>query len=139
MSLPLALAGDPQDLLLDSSNDLVIVNGDLAFSFGIAAVAQACRIAIQIFAGEWFLNLDVGIPYWQTILAQKPEVAVPAAQIAFRGELEAVQGVLDVPLCSVIYVGATRQLQVTWQVTTGLGDTPVDTIAISIATGVLAA
>lgn len=137
MALPLALAGNPQDLMLDNSNDLVIQNGDLVFIYGIAAVAQACRITIQIFAGEWFLNLDVGIPYWQSILAQKPEIAVPAAQIAFRAELEAVQGVLDVPLCAVVYTGATRLLTVTWQVTTGLGDTPVDSINISIATGVL--
>jgi len=129
MALP--LQSDPRDLLLGSDNDLVI-GKDLSFTSGVQAVAQSCRIALQMFAGEWFLNLDVGIPYWDEILGQKPAVAIPAAELAFRDALRNVVGVLSIPVLTVQYVGATRALNVTWQVSTVFGDTPVDTLAITV-------
>ena len=83
-----------------------------------------------MFAGEWFLDLDAGIPYWQSILAQKPAIAVAAARAAFRKELLLCDGVLEVLRFDVAYVGATRGLSVTWQVRTALGNTPADSIAL---------
>lgn len=125
------LSDEPRDLLLDGDNDLVITT-DLQFSRGIAAVAQSCRIALQMFAGEWFLDLDAGIRYWEDILAQKPHIAVAAAKVEFRRELLAVSGVLRVLKLDALYNTDTRALNVTWQVLTSLGETPVDTIALSI-------
>lgn len=128
------LSTTPRDLLLDDNNDLV-VGTDLSFSRGIQAVVQSIRIALQMFAGEWFLNLDAGIPYWQSILGKKPGVAIQAANQAFRAELEAADGVLKVLRCDVAYDGSTRTLSVKWQVSTALGDTPVDTIALAVGGG----
>ena len=133
MTLPLST--NPRDLLLGPDNDLVVTT-DLQFAYGIQAVAQSCRIAIQMFAGEWFLNLDAGIPYWQAILGFKPAVAIAAAQIAFRTMLLSVDGVVDVLVLNITFDGATRAMNVQWQVSTALGDTPVDTIALTIATGI---
>ena len=129
MALP--LQSDPRDWLLDSNNDLV-VGKDLSFSTGVQAVAQSCRIALQMFEGEWFLNLDVGIPYWDQILAQKPAAAIAAAKLAFYDALRGVVGVLDIPLLQVEYVGATRAMNITWQVSTVFGDTPVDTLSLTV-------
>jgi hypothetical protein len=88
------LLTDPIDLLLDDNNDLVFRDGDLVFSTGIEAVVQACRIVMQMFRGEWFLNLDAGLPYWESILGQKPAVAIQAATMYIRRELELVDGVV---------------------------------------------
>jgi hypothetical protein len=125
------LANEPRDLLLGPDNDIVITT-DLQFSRGIQAVVQSCRIALQLFAGEWFLDLDAGIPYWQSILAQKPDVAKKAAAIAFRSALLNVAGVLSVSKLEVEYAGATRKLTIKWQVQTALGETPADTIALAV-------
>lgn len=130
--MPQILIDEPRDWLLGPDNDLVIENGDFVFARGLDAVAQECRIAIQMFAGEWFLDLDAGIPYWQEILGFKPEAAIRAAQVAFTAELLAVQDVISVPLLDVKYVGATRTLNVRWQVKTVLGETPPDTIALAV-------
>lgn len=127
MALP--LSDEPRDLLLGDDNDLVITT-DLQFTKGITAVAQSCRIALQMFAGEWFLDLDAGIPYWDSILAQKPDVAIKAARIAFRSELLTSDGVIDVLKLGVTYDGDTRTMSITWQVLTALGETPVDSIAV---------
>lgn len=129
--MPLPLTNEPRDLLLDENNDLVVTT-DLQFSRGIQAVTQSCRIALQLFQDEWFLDLDVGLPYWQSILAQKPSVAIAAARIFIARELRLVDGVLDILKLLVTYDGANRKLVVNWQVSTGYGDTPPDTIALAI-------
>lgn len=129
------LITDPVDLLLDDTNDLVIEDGDLVFTRGIDAIVQQCRVRLQMFQGEWFLNLDVGIPYWQSILGQKPNVAIQAARIFFRRELQSVDGVDKVTKLDISYAGATRALNITWQVSTVFGDTPVDVIDLRVTTG----
>lgn len=128
----LPLTDEPRDLLLDNQNDLVIVNGDFALARGIDAVVQSCRIAIQMVAGEWFLDQDAGIPYWTAILAFKPAVAVRSAQIAINAELLRVVGVIQVTKLDVSFSGVSRALTITWQVKTGSGETPPDTIALAI-------
>lgn len=129
--MPLPLTNEPRDLLLGPDNDLVITS-DLAFSRGIAAVAQSCRIALQMVQGEWFLDLEVGIPYWEEILAQKPLIAIEASRVAFRRELLSIEGVIDVSKLDITYERSTRTMTVVWQVLTGLGETPLDTIALEI-------
>src|SRR5687768_16017759 len=102
------LETDPIDLLDDDDNKIVFENGDLVFSTGIQAIVQQCRIAMQMFQGEWFLNLDAGLPYWESILGQKPTTAMQAAQIYVRRELELVDGVVEVLKLETIYVRETR-------------------------------
>lgn len=129
------LITDPIDLLIDDTNDLVFVNGDLQFSRGVDAIVQQCRISLQMFQGEWFLDLDAGIPYWQSILGSKPAVALSAARIYMRRELELVPGVAKVLRMDVSYTGSSRTLTANWQVSTVFGDTASDEIALRIATG----
>jgi hypothetical protein len=131
MSQPLNT--EPRDLLLDATGNLVIENGDLVLVRGIDGVAQSCRIALQMFEEEWFLDLDVGIPYFQEILGHKADVAVRAAAVAFTAELLAVSGVIAVTQMDVEQVPRTRGLKVTWRVRTDLGDTPADTINLGVA------
>lgn len=129
--MPLPLTNEPRDLLLDDDNDLVVTT-DLAFSRGVDAVTQSCRIALQMVQGEWFLDMEVGIPYWENILAQKPLIAIEASRVAFRNELLSIEGVIDVTKMEITYERTTRTMTVDWQVLTGLGETPADTIALEI-------
>lgn len=124
------LETDPRDLLLDKYNDLVITD-DLQWSKGIPGVMQECRIRLQMFKGEWFLNLLVGIDYWGQILGQKPAVAIAAAGAQFTAALLSIPDVLDVTKMDVTYDGATRTLTVKWSVRCLFGNTPVDTLSIT--------
>lgn len=58
------------DILLDPrTNDVVYVNGGAPVTRSQQnVVAQRLKITLQTFLGEWFLNLDTGIPYFQQIL-----------------------------------------------------------------------
>lgn len=125
------LIDEPRDLLLGPDNDLVITD-DLQFTAGLAAIAQDCRIAMLMFQGEWFLDLDAGIPYWQSILGQKTTVAKKAAAIAIRSALLAVDGVQEVTKLEVS-VDVSRRMKVKWQVRCAFGETPADTIVLRIA------
>jgi len=131
------LINDPVDLLLGTDNDAVIVNGEFQFARGIAGVAQLIRIAIQMVAGEWFLNLDAGIRYLendhvtaqQAILAQKPSVV--KARKEFRAAILGVPGVNEIKYLDVTFTSKTRTLNVSWQVTTTFGDTVADSLSKS--------
>ena len=116
--------------MIDESNDLVVTNGDLSFVRGLSSIAQECRIAVQMFAEEWFLDLDKGIPYLQSILGQRSSVAVLIVKKEFRKTLLVVDGVLSIAVLDAAFDSATRVLTVTWQVRTELGDTPVDTLPV---------
>lgn len=53
-------------------NDLSITNGDIALCDDENhAIAQALKICLKTFAGEWFLDENVGLPYMTHILGQK--------------------------------------------------------------------
>lgn len=127
----MALDTDPRDLKLDRQNDLVITT-DLQWTRGVDAVMQDCRIVLQMFQGEWFLNRAAGIPYWGRILRERPDVAQRAAREIFYDKLRNVESVVEVLLLDVQYIGALRTLTVRWKVRCEFGDTPVDTVNINV-------
>lgn len=131
----MALETDPVDLLVDDDNDIVFENGDLVLSTGIEAITQQCRIVMQMFQGEWFLNLDAGLPYWDQILGQKPNIAIQAATIYVRRELMLVDGVVDILKLETTFDKTSRRLTISWQVDTEFGETPVDEIQLRVTTG----
>jgi hypothetical protein len=123
------LSTDARDFLVGPDGDIVVTT-DFVFSRGVPAVVQSCRIKLMMFAGEWFLNLDAGIPYWQEILAKKPAVAIAAAKVAFREALESVDGVDKVLQLSVTFA-AVRTLNISWQVRTAFGDSTVQSTDVT--------
>ena len=75
------------NLLLDDDTwDLVLENGNLVVSSGYDACRQAVHQRLRFFAGDWFADESVGIPYWQRILGKKnPDVA--AIREVFRSAI----------------------------------------------------
>src|SRR4051794_5630296 len=112
--MPLPLLDEPRDLKLGDDNDLVIFGGDLLLARGVDAVAQECRIAVQMFAEEWFLDLDAGIPYLQDILAHTARGIQLVAKREYRDELLKVDGVLEIVRLDAVFDDTTRTLTITW-------------------------
>ncbi len=129
------LVTDPIDLLLDANGDLDFSSGGPVFSSGIDGVAQAIRIRLLMVAGEWFLNLDAGMPYYErpgipatkAILAQKFNPG--RVTRIFRDELLDTPGVKSVETLTVAFDGRTRTLSVAWTVTTDFGDSVSDSLS----------
>ena len=59
------------DLLLDRDHDLALVGGDLALATEERQqVAQHIKQRLLAIQGEWFLDLSVGLPWFNTILGK---------------------------------------------------------------------
>lgn len=124
------LVTDNVDFLLGPDNDLVITNGQLQFATGVAGVAQLISIACQMVRGEWFLDLNRGIPLLQNatvtaaqaIAGQQPNIA--KARAAYKAVILGVNGTDPASLViNLSYDGPTRALSVNWTVGTIFGDT----------------
>jgi len=109
---------DPIGLLLDENGDLV-VTADLQFSSGLDAIAQGIRIRILTFRGEWKLNLDTGVPYYQDLLGQRFDQV--KAHAAFRNAISSTPGVSEISSLAASFNGRTRTMSVSWSVQTIFG------------------
>jgi len=60
------------DLLLnEDTNDLVFINGDCPVTQKLTdVVSQRLKITLYTFLGEWFLDTDIGVPYFQQIFGK---------------------------------------------------------------------
>lgn len=126
---------DPIDLLLGTDGDIVIANGDVSFSTGLAAKAQQARIAMQSVKGEWFINPDEGIPYWErdnvpaseALLGQRFDRLKCLA--AYRDALETVPDITITKL-TVDFSNSGRTLSVAWAISCEFGDTDLSTLIV---------
>lgn len=102
------------DLLLDDDGDLSLVNGDFAWADGAQRVAQAVRVRLLYFLGEWFLDVSLGVPWYESILVKSPNLAHVAT--IMRGRIADTLGVDEVTSLELDLSG--RTLSVTWAATT---------------------
>ena len=60
------------DILLDvDTHDLVFINGETPVTPTIrTSVAQRLKIMLQTFLGEWFMDIDSGVPYFESIFGK---------------------------------------------------------------------
>lgn len=128
------LRTDPIDIALGPDGDLDLSSGGLAFTRGLPAIAQGCRIALQMFAGEWFLDPTAGMPWLPNqhvredaaLLGGKFDVGKTIA--AARRALLAVPGVASVPSLSAEFDGPTRTVSIAFAARSSFGDTVTDVV-----------
>jgi len=124
------MSSEPRDLklgeVLDAetgelvADDLVVENGDLVLLSGAEAIAQDCAQALRLFRGEEPLDLSAGIPYHTDLFVKNPRL--PAVREMFRSALLKRPGVLEVLELRLDFDTATRELEVTWKVSTDEGE-----------------
>lgn len=76
-------------LLLDKKNDPVFEPG--AQLSGSAAVSQAILTRLRLFLGEWWEDLTLGLPVFQSILGQLGSAqGIAAMSLAIQRQIEGV-------------------------------------------------
>lgn len=135
------LSTDPVTLKLDANGNLDVAalatRGLGAFDTGIAAVVTGVRTRILLIAGEWFLNIDAGVPWYErdgvdpatVILGSKYDEARIRPSV-LRAILS-TPGVVEVTALRIEFETATRNVVVTWQARTRFGDTEPDTLTVT--------
>lgn len=115
-----------RDLLLDiNSHDLTLVGGDLVLVRDAASIRQEVDIRLNFLLGEWFLDTEAGVPYFQNILVKSPNLA--AIRNIFNDEILSVAGIRSVVDLKLDFNRTTRKLLVTWHATTDLGALTAET------------
>lgn len=104
------------DLLLDrDTHDLSIPGYDLQFVSGVDLIRQRIKQRLLTIQGEWFLNTDIGLPWFDQIIgkgAERPQIS--ALLIREIAETEGVDAVVEFDLT---LNRRTRQLVVLFRVT----------------------
>lgn len=128
------LETDPIDFALTTGADGGDIEIPIRFSSGLDGVVQAVRIRLALFRGEWFLNLDSGIPYLARDGVDESEALLGEvfderrALTVFRAAILDTPGVVAVNDLTAVFDSATREMTITWSAKTVFGDTPLDTL-----------
>jgi hypothetical protein len=115
------LETEPLDVELDDDGEIHIDEEGLRLVSGAQAVAQLIRIAILLFLGEWFLNLEKGMPWFQEILGQKFDPVLIRQRLSER--ILAVPGVAEIMSVAVSFDPDSRAVTVDWEVRAAFGGT----------------
>lgn len=103
-----------------TTDDLLLVEGDLSLTVGREAVRQHIQQRLRAFTGEWFLDLASGLPYYQSILVKNPNLQ--AIQGILQAEIIATPGVIELQDFQLNYVNSTRRLSCEFTVSTTEGE-----------------
>lgn len=95
-------------------------NGGMVFLTGKESIAQAVRIRLSTFRGEWYLAINRGLPFFDQIFKKAPDLK--AIEQLIRSEIESVPGVKNVTTYSQNYDKQKRKLSVTFKADSDFGE-----------------
>ena len=107
--------------------DVSIVNGKLVLTDMSDEVAQNVRIRLQTYEGEWFLDTELGVPWFQQILGKK-DTAV--ANLLIRQEISNTNGVSGIVSFNPLFNHLTRSLSIYSKIRTVYGTD--ESVSVSI-------
>lgn len=118
-----AAAKVPRNFKLTNTDDLDVSSGNLQIIGGADSIPQELRLRLKFFKGEWFLDREAGIPYFQDVLVKQPDPNV--LQGVFRKALLECPGVLAVNELTLTRDSTTRALNLSFRVSTDAGELAV--------------
>jgi hypothetical protein len=92
------------------------------------AVAQNVRTRLQLLKGEWFLDVDAGVPYLQEIMVKPANL--PLSESLIKQTIIETDGIDELRSFDVVFNRNTRRLNVSATVTTIYGST--DNIRVTL-------
>ena len=101
------------NLKLDSTGDLAVENNALVFIEGSQEIEQLVSQRLQTFMGEWFLDITIGLPYYQHILTKRVNPTVVNAVIV--REIIGTDGFKELTFFELDYSEAARSLAVEFE------------------------
>lgn len=109
-------------LQLDASNDPIFADGTSLTN--AAAVEQAVVTRLNLFLGEWWENLNDGLPVFQVILGQLASQRGQAAmQLAIQQNIQGAPYVLSVTKVETSFINGQFKFSATYTTTFGTSTT----------------
>lgn len=107
------------NILLNTEGDIEVVDGALPLVVGIDEIAQLCKQHLLASEGDWFLNLDLGLPFFQFIF--KKTTTLSGIEGIYLTAIARVPGIININTFSLAFEPTTRTLDVTFQAQTTSG------------------
>lgn len=126
------------DLYLDpQTHDLWVGSaGQVRTTSGVPeAAGQRIAIRLLMFAGEWFLDLTAGVPYYREVFVKTPDLDLVRA--LFRAQVQSDLYVVDVPRMDLTFDAATRNLAIDFDARLREGSELSILIDLGLASGAL--
>ena len=98
------------------------------FLADLDAVAQIIRSTLLLLQGEWFANLSIGTPLFQSILGVPNTTA--GVGLILRARILSVPYVNDIENLVVTYSGTSRQYSFSCLVLTQFGSIPISSVPL---------
>jgi hypothetical protein len=105
------------------TGDIAFEAGDFVLLDGPEAIAQELRIRLRFFAGEWFADTRIGLPYFQSIFLKSPNIN--SVQSIFRDVILGTPGVISLQSLS-LDLNAARKLTVSFSAIVAGSDVVID-------------
>lgn len=107
------------DIKLDSDGDIFLNVNDLELTLGIEAKAQHLTQRLRTFLGEWFLDLRIGVAYFQQIMIKNPNPAI--VDSIFKKEILNTPGILELTSFN-LDIATNRELTLSFRAITEEGE-----------------
>lgn len=104
-----------KDFLLGNDNGLKIIDYDFAFTTPEEYIRQKLKIVLSTFKGEWFLNTDVGMPFYQDMLGKNNDLS--KIESIFIRAIKSVPEVIKILYIDIDEDKQTRTISVKFAVT----------------------
>jgi hypothetical protein len=91
-------------------------------------IGQRLKLRLKRFLGEWFLNNELGIPYFEEVLVKNPDL--DSIKQIFRKEIEETEGVLNIIKLNTELIREDRKLKIDFTVKLNNGTIIEDNIII---------
>jgi hypothetical protein len=109
------------DIVTDDINNDIVIDGtgSATINSELDAIEQSLKQRLKSFAGDYFLNLREGIPYFQQILRKNPDPVI--VDSAFKRVIINTKGVTKLTSFS-LDLASNRELTVSFKVETEEGE-----------------
>jgi len=100
---------------IDVDGNFELVNNSLQITEGTDTIDQTLRHRLRTFKGEYFLDINTGIAYYQEILKKNPNSVI--IDTIFKREILNTDGVVELLEFS-IDISSARELTLTFRAST---------------------
>jgi hypothetical protein len=115
-------------LEIDTTGDIRVEGGNVFLLTGIDATRQNLENRLKTFKGEWFLDPDLGLPFFDDIKKKNPDVSILNA--IFTAAILETPGVVSIEKLTFEINSAARELYVNFAAITTEGETITESITV---------
>ena len=101
------------DLALDATGDLDLTGNELNLVDGDDAIVQHCALRLRFVRGEFFLDDEIGTPYFERILVKNPDLVV--VRSVLRRVVLGTPGIESVANFTLTFDRSTRRAELSFE------------------------